>query len=34
MQFLKRLCDGLRLEMTKAIVGLIEELDVQFPIHS
>jgi hypothetical protein len=34
MQFFKRFCDGLKLEMIEAIVGLIEELDVRFPIHS
>ncbi len=34
VQFLKRFCDELRLEMTKAIVGFIDKLDVQFPIHS
>jgi hypothetical protein len=28
MQILKRFCDGLRLEMVEAIIGLIEELDV------
>jgi hypothetical protein len=30
MQFLKRFCDGLWLEMAKAAIGLIEELDVWF----
>jgi hypothetical protein len=30
MQILKRFCDGLRLEMVEAIIGLIEELDVWF----
>jgi hypothetical protein len=30
MQFLKRFCDGLRLEMAKAVIGIIEELNVWF----
>jgi hypothetical protein len=34
MQFLKRFCEGLKLEMIEVIVGLIEELDVRFPIHN
>jgi hypothetical protein len=34
MQFKKRFCDGLKLEMAEAIIGLIEELNVRSPIHS
>jgi hypothetical protein len=30
MQFLKRFCDGLKLEMAKVVVGVIKELDVRF----
>ncbi len=30
MQFFKRFCDGLKLEMAEATIGLIKELDVRF----
>jgi hypothetical protein len=30
MQFFKRFCDGLKLEMAEVVVGLIEELNFGF----